>query len=141
MRLHARAWAGLRRLVAGRRHSQRSQARDERSLGDPSVQARADAALARADAASARVAARGDMSRMMRHFGIEPDQVPPQFRDRLRDAERTCAQCVTIGRCQRWSYRQATEDAPRQFCPNAQLFDEIAASQGRRCQQDDPSNI
>jgi hypothetical protein len=140
MRLHARAWAGLRGLVAGWRRAQRSQAREERLPGDPSVHALAEAALARADAASARVAARGDMSRMMRHFGIEPDRVPPQFRDRLRDAERTCAQCVSIGRCQHWSYRQPTGDAPRRFCPNAELFDEIAAGQGIRRQQDDPSN-
>jgi hypothetical protein len=36
---------------------------------------------------------------------------------------------VTIGRCQRWSYRRPPAGAPRQFCPNAELFDEIAASQ------------
>jgi hypothetical protein len=139
MGLRARAWAGLRGLVAGWRRARWSQADDKRLASDPSVQALAEAVLARADAASARVAARGDMSCMMRHFGIEPDQIPPQFRDRLRDAQRTCAQCVTIGRCQHWTYRQPTEDAPRRFCPNAELFDEIAASQGIKRQQDDPS--
>jgi hypothetical protein len=118
----------------------RRQAQDERLLSDPTVHALAEAVLSRADAASARAAARGDMARMMRHFGIEPDQVPPQFWERLRSAESTCTQCASIGRCQRWSYRQPTEDAPRLFCPNAELFDEIAASQGIGRQQDDPSN-
>ncbi len=80
------------------------------------------------------------MARMMRHFGIDPAQVPPQFRDRLRSAEITCAECVTIGRCQRWSYRQPDQDAPQRFCPNAELFDEIATSQGSGRRQDESPN-
>jgi Family of unknown function (DUF6455) len=80
------------------------------------------------------------MARMARHFGLEPAQIPPRFRDRLRSAERTCEQCASIGRCQRWSYRQPGADAPLLFCPNARLFDEIAASQGIEGQADDTRN-
>jgi Family of unknown function (DUF6455) len=140
MGLHARAWTSLRRWVASWRPAQQVQARDERSPADPAVRALAEAVLARADAAATRAAARGDVSRMMQHFGIDPAEVPPQFSDRLRDAERLCARCASIGRCQRWSYREPTKDAPRLFCPNAELFDEIAASQGTGRQQDDPSH-
>jgi hypothetical protein len=114
----ARWWRGWRR-----------QAQDERLPSDPTVRAVAEAALARADPASARAVVHDDMSRMMRHFGIELAEVPQQFWGRLSNAERVCAQCASIGRCQRWSYRQPSQDAPRLFCPNAELFDEIAASQ------------
>jgi hypothetical protein len=112
----------------------------ERSPADPALHALAEAVLARADLASARAAARADMARMMRHFGIEPARVAPPFWARLSTAESTCAQCVSIGRCQRWSYRQPSEDAPRLFCPNAELFDEIASSEGARRQPDRPPN-
>ena len=130
----------VRRVLTRWWRAWRRQAQDEPLPADPAVHALAEAVLARADGGSAPAAARGDMSRMMRHFGIEPAEVPPQFLDRLSGAERTCTQCASIGRCQRWSYRQSTKDAPRLFCPNAELFDEIAASHGTGRQQDDPSN-
>jgi hypothetical protein len=128
------AAASVRRaLVRWWRAWRSRQAQDERSPTDPTVHALADAVLARADPASARAAARSDVARMMRYFGIEPAKVPPQFWDRLLNAERLCAQCVSIDRCQRWSYRQPTDDAPHLFCPNAtlfaELFEEIAAGQ------------
>jgi Family of unknown function (DUF6455) len=127
----------VRRVLTRWWRAWRRQAQDEPLPADPAVHALAEAVLARADVGSAPAAARGDMSRMMRHFGIEPAEVPPQFWDRLRSAEHSCTQCASIGRCQRWSYRQSTTDAPRLFCPNAELFDEIAASQGIERQQDD----
>ncbi len=131
--------ASVRRALTRWWRGWRRQAQDERPRTDPAVHALAEAALARADPASARAVVHDDMARMMRHFGIEPTEVPPDFWDRLRNAERVCAQCASIGRCQRWSYRQPSDDAPRLFCPNAELFDEIAASQHEAQSPRDPS--
>jgi hypothetical protein len=34
-----------------------------------------------------------------------------------------------VGRCQHWFHGRLSDDAPRSFCPNAELYEEIAASQ------------
>lgn len=92
---------------------------------------RADAALSRADVDSARAQVRSDMSRMMRHFEVDPARIAPAFGAALRNAERICANCLSVGRCRRWLHWQLTDDAPHLFCPNAQLYENIAASQKR----------
>lgn len=138
MALGGTAWAKLRGLVAGWRRARWQRARDERLSGEMTERMLADAALSRADVGSLRHAARDDMSRMMAHFGADPADIPPEFRGTLRDAERVCAACLAVGRCRRWLHRHATDDAPRLFCPNAELFDDLAYSQRLRRRTDDP---
>lgn len=103
----------------------RSQARNDQPPEGCRDRSLADAVLCRADPVSARDQVRRDMLRMMRHFDV--DHVPPQFWDALREAEQVCAQCLAVGRCQRWFHGQPGDDAPRSFCPNAQLYEQIAA--------------
>jgi hypothetical protein len=55
----------------------------------------------------------------------------------LRDAERVCAICRSAGRCHRWQ-TATTTDAPRLFCPNMPLFDEVRAAPGRRAAEPVP---
>jgi hypothetical protein len=81
----------------------------------------------------ARLGARAEFEQMAQHFGVDPERVAPHLLAPLRDAERVCAFCQDVRRCRRWLAREAGTDAPRLFCPNAQLFDEVAASDpGRR---------
>ena len=107
----------------------RKQPRNDQPLGDVSARRLAEAVLSRADVVSARDQVHHDMLRMMWHFGIDLTQVPPRFRDALRDAEQVCAQCLVVGRCQHWFHGRLSDNAPRSFCPNAELYEEIAASQ------------
>ena len=46
----------------------------------------------------------------------------------VKDAERVCIHCGNTARCRRWLNRGAADDAPRLFCPNAELFDEMGRS-------------
>jgi hypothetical protein len=84
-----------------------------------------------AEVASARADSLADQARMLRHAGLDADAMPARFWGALRDAERVCAHCRAAGRCHQW--QTATHaDAPRLFCPNMPLFDEIrAALQGQ----------
>jgi hypothetical protein len=109
----------------------RRQPRSDQPPQDLTSRRLADAALARADVISARDQVHHDMLRMMWYFSVDPGQVPPRFREALRDAERFCAQCLVVGRCQHWFQGRLSDDAPRSFCPNAELFEDIAVSQRR----------
>jgi len=86
------------------------------------------AVLARADPATALAEARRDLRRMMRRFRIGPNQIPARFARQLQEAELRCVRCVAIGRCQQFLAASA-EDDPHAFCPNAALYQEIAAAQ------------
>ena len=103
-----------------------TEARNEQRLEDVSKRRLADAVLS---GVSARDQVHHDMLRMMWYFSVDPGQVPPRFRDALRDAEQVCAHCLVVGRCQHWFHGRLSDDAPRSFCPNAELYEEIAASQ------------
>lgn len=87
----------------------------------------AELGLSDADIATARSGSEEDIRRMMERFGIDPERVPVRFLGALRDAERVCAHCLEVGRCHRYLERPAGRDAARIFCPNAGLFDQIAA--------------
>ncbi|MEM7223844.1 MAG: DUF6455 family protein [Pseudomonadota bacterium] len=67
------------------------------------------------------------MAAMMGHFGIDPARADPRYWGAIRDAGRVCVNCPTEGRCHRWLNWGRANDAPRVFCPNAALFDEIAS--------------
>ena len=109
----------------------RRQAGNDQPLEDVSTRRLADAVLFRADLVSARDQVHHDMLRMMWYFSVNPGQVPPRFRGALRDAEQVCAHCLVVGRCQHWFHGRLCDDAPRSFCPNAELYEEIAISQRR----------
>lgn len=94
----------------------------------------ADAGMSQGDLAAifkGRARNRSLMAAMMEHFGVRPKEAGLRYWGALRDAERVCAHCSSVRRCRRWLEWGARNDAPRVFCPNAPLFDEIAES-GRR---------
>ncbi len=66
------------------------------------------------------------MGLMIRHFGLDIDYVIQHHWDALRQAERTCVRCSNVKRCRNWIVWDLENDAPRVFCPNAALLDEIA---------------
>ncbi len=73
------------------------------------------------------------MAAIMAHFHLDRAQACESFWPELRDADGVCADCSKVRRCvrlQKWGLRS---DAARLFCPNAALFDEIAAAE--RCHQ------
>lgn len=89
----------------------------------------ADAGLNRGDLPTilgGRTANRSMMARMLVHFGVRPDRTAVRYQAALRDAERVCAYCGNTARCRRWLNLGAADDAPRLFCPNAELFDEMS---------------
>jgi Family of unknown function (DUF6455) len=120
-------------------HAWRKRTHNERPPKEFVDHTRADAALSRADVDSARAQVRSDMLRMMRHVEVDPVRIAPGFGAALRDAEQVCAHCLVVGRCQRWLHGRLTDDAPRSFCPNAHLYEDIAISQ-KRADESNSSN-
>lgn len=119
-------------------HRWRGQAGSDQPLEDVASRRLADAVLARADVVSARDQVHHDMLRMMWYFSVNPGEIPPRFRDAVRDAEQVCAQCLAVGRCQHWFHGRLSDDAPRSFCPNAELYEKIALSQRQASDSDEP---
>lgn len=89
-------------------------------------QALIDAVLARAAPITTPAQVRRDVHAMMTRFGIDPTRIPRHFARDVQQAKRSCARCITIGRCQHSLY-EGTSDEPRAFCPNADLWGRIAA--------------
>jgi hypothetical protein len=76
------------------------------------------------------------MAAMMARFRLDRTRACESFWPELREAENVCADCSKVRRCvrlQKWGLRR---DAARLFCPNAALFDKIAAA-GRGRQMGD----
>ena len=91
----------------------------------------ADAGMTQSDLTAilkGRARNRSLMAAMMEHFGVKPKEAGLRYWGALKDAERVCAHCSNVRRCRRWLEWGARNDAPRVFCPNAALFDEIAES-------------
>lgn len=84
--------------------------------------------LSAAEMASARSGSEEDIQRMLQRFGLDPASVPQAYLAALRDAERVCAHCLVVRRCQRFLAAPEGRDAARLFCPNAALFDQITAA-------------
>jgi len=76
---------------------------------------------------------RNRMAKLLEHFKVDPERAPPRYWVALRDSERICARCRNAKRCRAWLAWGLGKDAPRVFCPNAALFDEISAA----CRGDD----
>ncbi len=71
---------------------------------------------------------RNRMAKLLEHFEVDLERVLPKYWGALRDAERVCAHCRNVKRCRVWLAWGFGKDAPRVFCPNAELFDEISAA-------------
>ncbi len=71
---------------------------------------------------------RNRMAKLLEHFEVNPECALPQYWSALRDAEKVCALCRNVKRCRAWLAWGCGKDAPRVFCPNAELFDEISAA-------------
>ncbi len=71
---------------------------------------------------------RNRMAKLLEHFGVDPGHTLPRYWGALKDAERVCAHCRNVKRCRAWLAWGFGKDAPRVFCPNAELFDEISAA-------------
>lgn len=76
---------------------------------------------------TARRGSEADIRRMMARFGLDPARIPLAFLGALRDAERVCGHCLAVRRCHRFLAAEEPRDAARLFCPNAELFDRLAA--------------
>ncbi len=76
---------------------------------------------------------RNRMTKLLEHFKVDPERALPRYWGALKDAERICARCRNVKRCRAWLAWGLGKDAPRVFCPNAALFDEISAA----CRRDD----
>ncbi len=71
---------------------------------------------------------RNRMAKLLEHFEVNQECAFPQYWGALRDAEKVCALCRNVKRCRAWLAWGFGKDAPRVFCPNAKLFDEISAA-------------
>ncbi len=76
---------------------------------------------------------RNRMAKLLEHFEVDPERALPRYWGALKDAERVCAHCRNVKKCRAWFAWRLCKDAPRVFCPNAELFDEISAA----CRRDD----
>ncbi len=71
---------------------------------------------------------RNRMAKLLEHFEVDPERALPRYWGALKDAERVCARCRNVKKCRAWFAWRLGKDAPRVFCPNAELFDEISAA-------------
>jgi hypothetical protein len=72
-----------------------------------------------------RSSVQADMARMAHYFNIDLNALP-HYRDELLEAENACAHCETLGRCHHWMHEGGRGDSPQLFCPNVDLFKELA---------------
>ncbi|NCF62437.1 MAG: hypothetical protein GWP58_06265 [Gammaproteobacteria bacterium] len=64
------------------------------------------------------------MTRMMMHLGLNPDVTgQSDLENIIREVRRSCQKCQSEGVCERWL--AGTESGPNDFCPNAQVFEEL----------------
>ncbi len=76
---------------------------------------------------------RNRMAKLLEHFEVDPERALPRYWGALKDAERVRAHCRNVKRCRAWLAWGLGKNAPRVFCPNAELFEEISAA----CRRDD----
>ena len=65
------------------------------------------------------------MEGMMRARGLDPDHVRQAFTSLLRDIERVCSRCRSVGRCRREMDAGTAGEHSHEFCPNADTFDDL----------------
>lgn len=67
-----------------------------------------------------------DVRLMMRHFGVDAEDLARSAPTAARNAEQACACCRTVARCHDWLANGRTGDEPAEFCPNAFTFEALA---------------
>lgn len=68
-----------------------------------------------------------NMPRMMRRLGVDAAAAyGAGLGLMMARAARRCSQCHTVERCDGWLARPCTDEAHRDFCPNADLFRRLA---------------
>ncbi len=66
------------------------------------------------------------LAHMFKHFGVDREHAARSHWNALRNADHVCACCTNVRRCRNWFSWGMNNDAPRIFCPNAELLDELA---------------
>jgi hypothetical protein len=81
----------------------------------------------KSDQPSAKGTPRGElMLKMMERTGVDVDQVGEQNFERiLAYAGRNCLMCRDTGSCRIWLEEGSEANKYREFCPNAELFDDL----------------
>ena len=77
-------------------------------------------------AARATARHRVHMSSMMVALKVDAREAVEHHWPQLKEADDACARCVQVGRCQRWLEWGWYNGAQKVFCPNAELFEQIA---------------
>ena len=65
------------------------------------------------------------MGQMMAHFDIDRETACTHHWRKLVYADKVCARCSNVPKCQRWQAWGRKNDAPNVFCPNAGLFTQL----------------
>ena len=65
------------------------------------------------------------MGRMMEHFDIDRETACEHHWRKLVYADKVCARCPNVPKCQRWLAWGRENGAPNVFCPNAGLFTQL----------------
>lgn len=81
-------------------------------------------------AASATAKHRVRMSSMMAALKVDAKEAVAHHWPQLKEADEACRRCAQVGRCQRWLKWGWYNGAQKVFCPNAELFERIAKTQG-----------
>jgi len=68
---------------------------------------------------------RGLMGQMLTHFDIDREMACEHHWRKLVHAEKACARCANVDKCQRWLAWGRKNDAPNVFCRNAGLFTQM----------------
>jgi hypothetical protein len=65
------------------------------------------------------------MGQMLSHFDIDRETACEHHWRKLVHAEKACARCANVDKCQRWLAWGRKNDAPDVFCRNAGLFTQM----------------
>ena len=65
------------------------------------------------------------MGGMLAHFDIDREAACEHHWRKLIYADKVCARCPNVAKCQRWLAWGRDNDAPNVFCPNAGLFTQL----------------
>lgn len=114
------------KAAAQRRGSRGASLRLTDDDAEPLDNVQAEAEHSRSALTMTRGAVQSDLDGMMRYFAVKPDQLP-LYRDGLIEAEDFCARCKHVARCRRWRALKCHGDAPRLFCANVSLFEELTS--------------
>lgn len=127
----ARCWCRMEVAVVRFNTAKPLRRRLSRSTDEQLDRALSAAELGRADlftALKGNARHRKRMSAMMTRFRMDREQASEAFWPELREADSICADCPHVRRCMRLLEWDIGDTTARAFCPNAKLYDRIAAA-------------